>query len=476
MPRRQSVVAENYGGREWLLRRLLAASDCLAITASLVLADVVTGRRHVLEFVGFGLLTLPGWLILIRAYGLYDRDPKRINCSTIDDIPGVFHVLFIGTVLLWGYYRLMPVPRFGLVELLTFAMIGGLALLLGRAVVRRETRVRSERRAVIVGSGPETEVLLRKLAAHPEYGMRIVGSLCAREVAGADRRPGATNRQDIPVLGDIRDVERVAAKYRTDRVIVASHGLPDSDLIDLLRRCRQSGLRVSLLPQIFDVLGPSVEIDDVEGVTVLGLNPPMLSRSSRLLKRGMDLVGAFAILLLAAPLLAVIAIAIKLDSRGPVLFVQQRVGRGGRKLRIYKFRTMGRDAEARGRELQALSSDPNWLKLESDPRITRVGNVLRLSSLDELPQLINVLKGEMSLVGPRPLIESESELITDWARARLDLTPGITGLWQVLGRTSIPFEEMVKLDYVYVTNWSLWSDVRLLMHTLPAVLTRRGAN
>jgi lipopolysaccharide/colanic/teichoic acid biosynthesis glycosyltransferase len=223
-------------------------------------------------------------------------------------------------------------------------------------------------------------------------------------------------------------------------------------------------------------MGPSVEIDEVEGVTVLGLNPPILSRSSRLLKRSMDLFGSLACMLLLAPVLVLIAIAIKLDSSGPVLFVQARVGRGGKRLRIYKFRTMVRDAEAQTAQLRALSSDPNWLKLETDPRVTRVGRLLRLSSLDELPQLFNVAKGEMSLVGPRPLIESESEQIADWAQARLDLTPGITGLWQVLGRTSIPFEEMVKLDYLYVTNWSLWNDVRLLMRTLPAVLTRRGAN
>jgi lipopolysaccharide/colanic/teichoic acid biosynthesis glycosyltransferase len=172
----------------------------------------------------------------------------------------------------------------------------------------------------------------------------------------------------------------------------------------------------------------------------------------------------------------IIGLAIKLDSRGPVLFIQSRIGRGGQPLRIYKFRTMARDAEAQRDRLTALSEDPNWLKLDDDPRITRVGRLLRMSSLDELPQLLNVLKGEMSLVGPRPLVESEDERVVDWGRARLDLTPGITGLWQVLGRTNIPFEEMVKLDYLYVTNWSLWSDVRLMLHTLPAVPHRRGAN
>jgi lipopolysaccharide/colanic/teichoic acid biosynthesis glycosyltransferase len=194
------------------------------------------------------------------------------------------------------------------------------------------------------------------------------------------------------------------------------------------------------------------------------------------MKRALDVLGASLLLLLAAPLLPLIALAIKLDSRGPVFFRQLRVGRGGRRFRLVKFRTMVEGAEALTQELFRLSEDPHWLKLASDPRVTRIGRLLRLSSLDELPQLWNVLKGDMSLVGPRPLLESEDCLIEGWARGRLDLTPGLTGPWQVLGRTIIPFQEMVKLDYLYVTNWSLWTDLRLMLRTVPAILKRRGAN
>jgi lipopolysaccharide/colanic/teichoic acid biosynthesis glycosyltransferase len=171
-----------------------------------------------------------------------------------------------------------------------------------------------------------------------------------------------------------------------------------------------------------------------------------------------------------------VAIAIKFDSSGPVFFRQVRVGRAGRRFRVVKFRTMLEDAEERRGALLAQSKDPNWLHLESDPRITRLGRLLRLTSLDELPQLWNVLRGEMSMVGPRPLIEAEDERVSGWARGRLDLTPGITGYWQVLGRTRIPFDEMVKLDYLYVMNWSLWGDLRLILRTLPVLLSRRGAN
>jgi lipopolysaccharide/colanic/teichoic acid biosynthesis glycosyltransferase len=219
-----------------------------------------------------------------------------------------------------------------------------------------------------------------------------------------------------------------------------------------------------------------VEVDDVEGVTLLGMNPPVLSRSSRFTKRALDVVGSALLLLLAAPMMLVIAIAIKVDSRGSVFFRQDRIGKAGRRFTLLKFRTMCQDAEERVEELRKFSKDPHWLHLENDPRLTRIGKLLRHASLDELPQLWNVLRGEMSLVGPRPLVEAEDRRVGGWARSRLNLTPGITGSWQVLGRTNIPFDEMVKLDYLYVANWSLWNDIRLILRTFPAVVGRRGVN
>jgi exopolysaccharide biosynthesis polyprenyl glycosylphosphotransferase len=276
-------------------------------------------------------------------------------------------------------------------------------------------------------------------------------------------------------LGSVDDLEHVASRHHATRVIV-SGDVDQHELEELLQRCRALSLKLSLLPQLSDVLGPAVEIDDVEGVTVLGVNPPWLPRSSRALKRALDVALAAPLLIAVIPLLVLLAIAIKLDSRGPVLFAQERVGRGGRRFRLLKLRTMVSDAERRRAELLAQSTDPHWLKLDRDPRITRLGRHLRRLSLDELPQLWNVLRGEMSMVGPRPLIEAEDQLVEGWARGRLDLTPGLTGYWQVLGRTRIPFEEMVKLDYLYVMNWSLWTDLRLIMKTVPVLLSGRGVN
>jgi exopolysaccharide biosynthesis polyprenyl glycosylphosphotransferase len=244
----------------------------------------------------------------------------------------------------------------------------------------------------------------------------------------------------------------------------------------LTREANKAGVKVGLLPSVVDVLGPSTEIDDVQGVTILGVNPVRLTRSSRLLKRALDVTVSSLALLSLAWLLPLVALAIKLDSRGPVFFKQDRMGRRGQRFRVYKLRTMVVDAEQRVEELRPRSDHAAWLLLDHDPRVTRVGRLLRLTSADELPQLWNVLRGEMSLVGPRPMPLDTDRQIDGWGRRRLDLKPGITGLWQVLGRTSISFEEMIKLDYLYVTNWSLWSDIRLLLRTVFVVLGRRGAN
>jgi lipopolysaccharide/colanic/teichoic acid biosynthesis glycosyltransferase len=221
------------------------------------------------------------------------------------------------------------------------------------------------------------------------------------------------------------------------------------------------------------VLGPNVGIHTAEGLPLIGLPALRLSPSARLGKRVGDVTFSLLGLVTLAPLFAFIAVAIKLDSPGPVFFRQVRRGLGGSEFRIYKFRTMVRDAEERKASLQPLNrhnganGDRTMFKIPDDPRMTRVGRLLRRSSLDELPQLLNVLLGQMSLVGPRPLILDEDQHVVDWERRRLSLKPGITGLWQVLGRDDIPFGEMVKLDYLYVTTWSLMNDLKLVLRTLP---------
>ena len=222
-----------------------------------------------------------------------------------------------------------------------------------------------------------------------------------------------------------------------------------------------------------------MDVHELEGSPMMTLPRAGLAHSSQLLKRALDLSVSAAGLIVLAPFFAVCALAIRLDSSGPVFFRQVRIGRDGLPFDLLKFRSMHVDADARKADLAELSlgglDDGGLFKVPGDPRVTRVGRLLRRYSVDELPQLLNVLRGDMSLVGPRPLIENEASQVSGHFRHRLSLTPGLTGLWQVNGRSDIPFEEMVSLDYLYVTNWSLWGDVKLLIKTLPAIVAGRGA-
>ena len=265
-------------------------------------------------------------------------------------------------------------------------------------------------------------------------------------------------------------------------MIIAFSREQHEDTLDLIRELRDIDVYVDVVPRLYELIPPELRVNQVEGVPLLSLPPFRLSRSSELIKRSVDLALTVPALIILSPVLAVIAALIKLDSPGPVFFRQVRMGAGDRTFHIYKFRSMHADADARKHEVAHLNKylrpggDPRMFKIPDDPRVTRVGRVLRRFSLDELPQLINVTRGEMSLVGARPLILEEDQHIKDWGRCRLDLRPGITGLWQVLGRNDIPFEEMVALDYRYVTNWSLGFDLRLILRTLPLLArTSRGA-
>jgi exopolysaccharide biosynthesis polyprenyl glycosylphosphotransferase len=225
---------------------------------------------------------------------------------------------------------------------------------------------------------------------------------------------------------------------------------------------------------MLEVVGSSVEFDHVDGLTMLGVRRFGLSRSSRFLKRAFDLVGASLILTATAPVMLAIAAAVRLDSRGPVFFRQTRVGKDGERFQMLKFRSMVVDADARKEALRHLNETQGLFKIENDPRITRVGRFLRRTSLDELPQLFNVWRGEMSLVGPRPLVIDEDAQVHGLDRHRLHLTPGMTGHWQILGAARIPMDEMVGIDYLYVANWSLWEDVKILLRTIPYVFASRG--
>jgi exopolysaccharide biosynthesis polyprenyl glycosylphosphotransferase len=325
-------------------------------------------------------------------------------------------------------------------------------------------------RVLFVGSGQMTPILVRQMLRQPRHGLTPVAALTRAE----------NELWPLPVAdaGPLDEVDPAAyiVEQKIDRVIVSAEGIDDEALLELMHVCRRLGVKVSALPSLASMMGPAATVDHLEGITLIGINTPSLARSNRVFKRAMDIVGALTLLLLTAPILLAAAIAIKLESRGPVLFRQTRIGRGGNAFSLLKLRTMVPDAEARRVELLGQSRQSQWLDLAFDPRVTRVGRFLRSTSIDELPQLLNVLRGDMSLVGPRPLVVEEDKHVNGWARGRLDLTPGITGVWQVMGRLHIPFEQMIMLDYLYVANWSVWTDIKLMLQTVPAVLMRRGVN
>jgi exopolysaccharide biosynthesis polyprenyl glycosylphosphotransferase len=465
------LVSPRYRDRDFLLRRLLLLADLGGVTLALVVALTLAGYRGQPWLDALWIaLTLPGWALLFRVYGLYERQMRRFEPTRIDDLLPLLHALMVGTLALWASYKLLPVPRLILEEILIFALAAMALIVALRTVVRGlHLRIRGPERVLVFSDPQVAEMIGRKLANHPEFHMRLQGAiLTGRQNGGSPEAPPPPR---------IDQLEQMIIAHRVDHLVLQlGSALPAERVGELLQMCHRANIRVSAIPQPWGLLRSGVEVNFIEGLGFLSYQPPVLTRSSWLLKRGFDLVFGCLLLLLLAPLMVVIAIAIKLDSPGSILFRQTRVGRNGKRFRLVKFRTMVADADRRTAELMEASRDPDWLLITDDPRVTWVGRLLRSTSLDELPQLWNVLKGEMSLVGPRPLSERDDEGVTGWGRHRLDLVPGLTGPWQVMGRTRISFREMVDLDYDYVTNWSLPRDLKVLLQTVPAVIRRRGAN
>ncbi len=469
--------------RGWLVRRALLAADLLGLMLAFLTARLLFGNaegspdrvEERLELLLF-IATLPGWILLTKLYGLYDRDESRTDDTTVDDVIPVFHMVTVGAWLFFVGAWVTGLAMPSLAKLVTFWALAVLLVSLGRASARAFCRRRPSylQNTLIVGAGEVGLLVARKLIKHSEYGLNVLGFVDASATSlPRDLAPLAVvgRPEELPALVNALDAERVVIAFPEDSF---------QETLSLVRSLSDLPVRVEIVPRLYEVVGPSVGIHTVEGLPLIGLPFPWLSRSSRLLKRATDLVCSAFGLMALAPVLAVIAVAIKFDSRGPVFFRQCRMGCRAQAFQILKFRTMEIDAEARKAEfahlnMHAQSGGRQMFKIANDPRVTRVGRFLRRYSLDELPQLINVLRGEMSLVGPRPLIPDEHQYVEGWERKRLDLKPGMTGLWQVLGRSGIPFEEMLKLDYIYVTEWSLSYDLKLILRTVPELMRSRHA-
>jgi exopolysaccharide biosynthesis polyprenyl glycosylphosphotransferase len=471
---RRKAVAHRRG---WLIRRMLLLADVAGLASAFFLAQALLGSGIGASSALFFLATLPAWVLVAKLYGLYDHDEERTDHSTADEFVGVFHLVTIGAWLLFAGAWVTGLWDPDLGELVFF-WGAGLALVTagraaGRAVCRQQ--ISYLQNTIIVGAGDVGQLVAHKLLQHPEYGINLVGFV---DAAPKDRRQDLGH---LTLLGSPGDLPELVRLYDVERVVIAFSNESHEDTLALIRSLKSQFVQVDIVPRLFEIVGPGVAIHSVEGLPLVGLPPVRLARSSRLLKRTVDVVLSAVAIVALSPLFAYIALRIKLDSPGPVFFRQLRMGSGERPFRMVKFRTMVADADARRAEVAHLNmhaqngGDTRMLKVPDDPRITTVGRMLRRTSLDELPQLFNVLAGEMSIVGPRPLPLDEDALIKDWGRVRLALKPGMTGLWQVSGRSSIPFGEMVNLDYLYVSGWSLWGDLRLIARTFPAVFRGRQA-
>ena len=462
-------------GRTWILIVADVVAIAIAIAITYTVAELAASPAVIAPTwvtVTVVVAAFPIWIAIFTAYNLYERQNRSISLATFDEVGELFHALIAGSlfflILSQVLRRVMEAEVFFPVEAAMFLATALPLVLLTRGSVRSWLlpAIMQPRRTLIVGTGDVAQMVERKISAHPEYRLDLVGFV--------DDQPHGEGT--APLVGRPAELSRLVDELEIDWVILAFSRASYEDTLELLRGARRPDVHLSIVPRFFEVFASNATIQELEGMPIVNLPPMRLSRGIRLTKRLVDMTVAGLGLLLLSPLLALIAVAVKLDSRGPVFFRQERHGRGGSIFRIVKFRTMRVGAESERVALAPLNEVSGALfKMKDDPRVTRVGGLLRRTSLDELPQLWNVLKGEMSLVGPRPFVVHESSQITGWASRRLDITPGITGLWQVLGRTDIPFDEMVKLDYIYVTNWSLFWDMKILCQTIPVVLSRRGA-
>jgi len=466
-----------------LLRRALVVADLLGLALAFAVAIVAYGSHStstnafspVAEF-GLFAATLPCWLLLAKLHGLYDRDERHTGHSSVDDILPVVTLVTVGSWLLYVGSAVTGAAAPYAPKLLTFWVLAIVAVVTGRVIARAACRRMPGYREnmVVVGAGEVGQLLARKLEDHPEYGVRLVGFV---EAADETRAP-ASHR----VLGPLEELPRIVVEHDVERVLIAYPNASREQTAETLRELHDLDVQVDIVPRFVDLVTPSATFHAIEGLPLISLSPARPDRLLRAAKRGIDVVGALLGLLALAPAFAWIALRIKLDSRGPVLYRHRRVGLNGRPFELIKFRTMHAHSADAPPQVHTLLHDPTLRaeferthKLANDPRITSFGSFLRRLSFDELPQLVNVLRGDMSLVGPRPVTTDELWRYGDEAETLLEFRPGVTGYWQINGRSRTDYDDRVRLDIAYVRGWSLKLDFLILGKTAWVVLTGHGA-
>jgi exopolysaccharide biosynthesis polyprenyl glycosylphosphotransferase len=483
---RELVERRRHGSlrrRGYVVRRALITADLLGLLAAFVVSQALfdngAGRLSPLAELAVFACTLPVWVVAAQAYGLYERDEERTDHSTAEDLTGVFHLLTVGSWLLFVVVSVTHVAEPSVSRQVAFWVLGLVFVSSLRVLARAKARRTADylQNTVIVGAGNVGQLVGRKVLAHREYGLNLVGFVDHHEPH--ERRPELAH---VPLLGTVESLPRIVEQLDVDRVIFTFANTPSRELVALIRDLRDRDVQIDIVPRMYEITGPAMEVHDIEGLPLLALRPPRARRMSRALKRAADAGVAGVLLVLTAPLFAWIAWRVHRSSPGPVFFRQTRLGQDQREFTCLKFRTMRADTdpsvhEAYLRRVLAGDSTPEQnglFKLDQGDAVTPFGRFLRKTSLDELPQLINVFRGEMSLVGPRPCLAYEAEGFESHHLERFDVPAGITGLWQVSARAKSTFVEALEMDVTYARNWSLWLDLRLLLRT-PLQLLRPKA-
>ena len=405
-------------------------------------------------------------MVMIVALRIGDVYATTTNPSALDQLSAVARSIALGALVLAAGTAVGPRLALTYVAVATLAVISARAILFA---LNRRAAIRRPRRALILGTGQAGQELASRLYEHPEYGLVPVGFVTNEPQPLDPTLPIGV----VAATGDLLDALH---SLKAERLIIDSESVGEPELLHVLDQATRLGVEVAVLPVLGQHLSTAITVESLAGTTLLSYRPSRHRGVTWGLKRALDGALAALGLLALAPVFGALAIAIKLESRGPVFFRQERVGRHGRPFRMLKFRSMVVDAEKRVIDLRVNNvADGPYFKDPNDPRITRVGRFLRRFSIDELPQLVNVLRGEMSLVGPRPALAHEVAEYPEWFTRRLLVPPGITGLWQVAGRYLLSFGEATRLDVYYVDHWSLGIDLKILVRTLPVILTGRGA-